>query len=232
MTVLVSEILASTSGPLLDPSFRRWDEVTRFAIVKSAQREIVRLKPSASTAYADITVVAGSRQAIPSTALRLLDVPRNLGADGSTPGQPITAIDRAVLDQMFPDWHSETVAAGTPVDHFAFDDRDPKNFWVYPRRPDTNWHIEALVSTPPADIVYVDTWDIAITLDDIWQVAIEDYIIARCLSGPKGREVPGSTQLALAHMQSFYAACDREDMIKLLVTPNRRRPDPSPTKAF
>ncbi len=231
MAALVSEIFDSASGPLLDPLFKRWGQGTRFALLKEAQREIVRLKPEANSGFINIELAAGSRQALPATALRLMDVSRNMGVDGGAPGLPIAVIDRALLDQMAPDWHFQMVAADAPVQHYAYDDRHPRYFWVYPRRPDGHWQVEALVSLPPADIVYVDTWDLAITLDDVWACAIADYIVARCLSGPQGVTVPGSVQLALAHMQSFYAACDREDMIKALITPNLRRPQPSPTKA-
>jgi hypothetical protein len=83
---------------------------------------------------------------------------------------------------------------------------------------------------PPADITYAGSYDIPITLDDVWQVPIEDYVIGRCLAGPKGQEVPGATQLAIAHMQNFYMACDREDLVKAMISPNRNWPNPSPTK--
>src|SRR5690554_214108 len=63
----------------------------------------VGLKPDASTVNEEVTLVAGTKQGIPATGLRLLDVIRN--TTGKMTGISVTT--RQSLDTVRRAWHSD-----------------------------------------------------------------------------------------------------------------------------
>ena len=62
------------------------------SVADAAQREIVTFKPAANAVIGSVLLTPGStRHALPAGTVALIDVPRNLGAAGTTPGRAISA---------------------------------------------------------------------------------------------------------------------------------------------
>lgn len=168
--------------------------------LNSGQREIVILKPNALTKNESVAMAAGTKQALPAAGLVLIDVIRNMGSDGLTPGRAITSIKREVLDVAIPDWHS-----GTPnvvAKHYVYDVRDPKNFYLVPPQPaGTSQRIEIIYSVTPTDLTAANQ---AISVDDIYEGVLIDYVLYRSYSKDAGGA--GNAELAIAHYQAFQSA--------------------------
>ena len=176
-TITAQAIVSRVQTTLLDETNVRWDEAELLDALNDGQREIVSLKPDAYSRNVIEQMVAGTKQSIAADGVILLDVVRNMGAAGSTPGRAVTRISRDDIDQPRPDWHNEVAAV--PSLHYIFDERDPKTFYVTPPQPVTPEYIEYIYSAAPTDVPDLAT---AITLDDIYQTALFYYIMFRAHS--------------------------------------------------
>lgn len=129
----------------------------------------------------------------------LIDVPRNMGSDGATPGAAIRVVSREILDAQHPEWHYEANAGGT-VQHFMFDVRDPKHYYIYPKAPATALYVEIIYSATPTDCSAGGV----IQIDDVYANALLDYVLYRAYS--KDAEYAQNANLAIAHYQAFVNA--------------------------
>ena len=207
--------LISTAGVILqDTSQVRFPQAELMTFLNDAQRELVLHRPDAKTVNGTMTCVAGSKQSIPTTGLRLIDVVRN------DAGRAITQIDRKILDETLPDWHN-TAADGTKkIEHFVYDPADPKNFYVYPNAT-SSMDIEIIYSTAPADLTYSSTQ--VITLDDIYANAILDYMLYRAYQ--KDSEYAGNADRSMMHYQSFANALGIKSRADAAIDPMPNNPD-------
>lgn len=194
--MLASTLITRANDILQDTTNVRWPEAELLRWLSDGQREVVLIKPEASVAHTTLQLTANNtKQSLPAAALQLIDVTRNMGADGATPGRAIRIIMREVLDAQRPDWHSET--ADSVVKHFMFDVRSPKTFYVYPR-PATAIYIEMVYSVSPADLT---TTSSPLGVDEVYANALLDYVLYRAYS--KDSEYAGNSQRAMAHYQAF-----------------------------
>jgi hypothetical protein len=163
-----------------------------------AQQQIVLLKPDAKTVTEPVQLVAGTKQSLAATRLRLIKITRNMGVAGLTPGSAITLMDLLALDQAEPDWHIAT--AKTVVRHYAFDDRVPKQFWVYPPvHAVTAVFVEQCASSVPTPCANLAAM---IDLDDIYALALGKCVLWQAFSADTSS--PGSLQRAMANGQQFF----------------------------
>jgi len=83
-------ILDKAEVLLLDPTNVRWPRNQLLDYLNDGQREVVIYRPDASMEDRVVALVdASTRQTLPANGLRLLDVVRNMGTDGATPGAPL-----------------------------------------------------------------------------------------------------------------------------------------------
>jgi hypothetical protein len=154
-------------------SATRWTPAEALLWLNDGQREIVHQLPKANPQRATPTIAAGTRQTLTGLGLtngiQVLDVVRNMAADGTTPGRAIIKRDRAWLDVRKPSWHSDT--ASDAYD-WMFDDRDPKAFYIYPAK--TSGKIEIIYSALPTDLTVIGD---AIALDDIYANALQWFML-------------------------------------------------------
>ena len=164
-TKLVSDIVTRASTILQDTTNVRWptDELVKW--VNDAQLEIVKLVPDAYTKSESVQLVPGTKQSLPASGIRLIEVVRNMGGAGSTPGRAVRKVPRMVLDTQHPDWHSESDAV---VKHYIFDTRDPKRFYVYPGQPSPANYVELVYSAAPPAVAISDV----ISIDDVYANSI------------------------------------------------------------
>lgn len=198
--ILASAIFDKALELLVDEAGIRWQPEKLRGWLNTGQRELVVLKPNALTKNEAVAVVAGSKQTLPAAGLVLIDVIRNMGDGGTTPGRAITSISRDALDTVMPDWHS--MEGSAVAKHYVYDVRDPKTFYLYPPQPaDTTQQVEIVYSVAPVDLTAATQ---PIAVDDIYEGCMIDYVLYRAYS--KDGVSPGNKELALAHYQAFQTA--------------------------
>lgn len=192
-TILVNSILERAATIVQDETGTRWPESELLKWLNDGQREIVLLKPDAYAQNESVALVAGTKQSIPAAGLSLIDVVRNMGTNGSTPGRAARLIRRKILDEQLPDWHSET--AQDEIKHFCFDDRDPKRFYVYPPSDGTS-QVEVVFSSAPVDVAIPTSTAHATTTEYILGAQIKvtisgtDYMFEAVVAGTSDGSAP------------------------------------------
>lgn len=214
MTISIASLLVRAGDLLQDVTNIRWTQDEMLRWVNDGQREIVLQRPEASAVNGPVLLAAGTKQTLPALGLRLLDLPRNMGVGGATPGRAIRLVQREVLDAQLPDWHSGT--ASVPVKHFMFDERNPRNYYVYPPVPASPAaYAEAIYSTSPTDC----TLNGNLNLDDIYGNVILDYILYRCYS--KDAEYAANATRAVGYYQVFASALGIKKSEDMNSSPNK-----------
>ena len=176
-TILASQIIADAAEILQDTGNVRWTALKLLNWISAGEREIVLLRPNANTVNEVVTLAAGTKQSLPAGGVLFLDMLRNMGTDGATPGRVPRFVKREDIDAENPDWHIDTASA--KVQHFIYDDRDQTHFYVYPKQPTTGFGtVEILYSATPAELTAVTD---AITLNDIYANALMNYVVYRAL---------------------------------------------------
>lgn len=212
MALTAQQIIDRAQRVLVDETSIRWPVSELLDWVNAGQVEIVRIAPDAYT-HSEVTqLVAGTRQSAPAAAMRLIDVMRNMGSDGTTPGRAIRPVDRTVLDVQQPDWHSSTPNA--QVLHYTFDMRDPKNFYVYPPQPDPAGYVELVYAGTPPLLELNDP----VAIDAVYENALLDYVLYRAFS--KDAEYAADGNRAVLHWQAFSDAITTKEAVDRGVEPN------------
>lgn len=207
--------MAITAGKLVDRAAKiaqdetsvRWLRTEWLDWLNDAQREVVMHKPDASSLIDTMSLVSGSLQSIPVNGIKLLDVTRNMGAFGVTPGKSIRLVDREILDAQIPGWHASTPSLA-PV-HYMIDWRAPTRFYVYPPAAVPS-SVEIIYSVSPTDCAGETS---TLTINEIYANAVLNYMLFRAYS--KDAEYAGNPQQAAAYYQLFAgevgakAAADR-----------------------
>jgi len=222
-------IIDRASKLLLDETNVRWSTTELLDWLNSGQNEIVILKPDTHVTVVEYQLVAGTKQSIPDgtsdfqdssdatvdAGIVLLDIVRNMGTDGETPGRAIQIVDREIMDSMNPDWHGDTASA--QVLYYMFNNDAPKIFYVYPQQPSSDQgYVEVQYSSKPTpvDSYAVDSY---IDLDDVYENVLLDYILYRGFAKDNSQE---SNAKAAAYYSQFRAALSGKDQMEEVIDPN------------
>jgi len=222
-TVLASNIIGRARTIFQDDTAVRWPDAECLGWLNDGQREIVILRPEANVVNATMALVAGTKQTIPAIGVQLIDVVRNMtGVGNATAGGVVRLVDREVLDSTIPTWHSDPAAANGEVQHYIFDGRDPKTFYVYPQASGTNG-VEIIYSASPTDVVGAGVGGVlngteVITLDGIYANALLDYILYRVYS--KDADYSGNASRAVSHYTAFNASLGLKIKSDTMINPN------------
>ena len=196
--IQVNDVVVRVGQLLQDTTHIRWPLAEKLQYITDAVREVCFYKPDACVKTAVANLVAGTKQAIPAEGTTLIDIVRNMGVGGATPGSAPRAVTREILDAQMPMWHAATASA--EVKHFVFDPQNQKVFYVYPPQPAVNpGSLELVYSAEPANATENGTLD----LDGTWLPAIVNYALYRCYS--KDAEYAANANLAAAYYQAFNA---------------------------
>jgi len=204
-TIKVIDVVKRVEDLLQDKNVR-WPRLELQNWINESYLQIVLLRPDANSKTGTLTCAVGTRQTLATgfpTALRLLDIVRNLATTSSK--KVVRLISRSVLDDQRPSWHTETGTVN--VQNYTFDPRQPKDFFVYP---------PALVTTQ-VEVVYADSpgahalteaqldptgsSTVLINLDDTYLSSIIDWGLYRAYS--KDAEYAANAQRAIAHNGAF-----------------------------
>lgn len=223
-TILASAIITKARDVLQDATAVRWIDAEALRWLSEGQRYITLHRPDASAITANITLVAGTKQTLPAAAMRLLDIVRNMGVGGSTPGAPIRIVDREVLDAQVSDWHTQ--AGITSFKHYVYDQRNPKSFYIYPPASGTSPQVEAVYTIVPAELAAVGN---AINIDDIYEPVLLDYFLYRALS--KNAEYAGDMNRATMYLNACNGALGIKGNVDIATSPNKNAPPYNPHSA-
>jgi hypothetical protein len=197
-TVTAKTIIDKASVQLIDLANIRWTRSELLAWLNDGLRQIVLIQPSASSTTVSKKLDAGTRQTLPTGGWLLLQMYRNMGTTGTTPGRAIRIVSRELLDNFNPNWHTATAAA--EVRNYIYDIQDQTVFYVYPPNTGTQY-VELNYSAQPTDLTSETE---AIPIFDIFQSALVDYILYRACS--KDAEYAPGLQLAQGYLATFVAA--------------------------
>lgn len=226
MPITGQNIIDRAADVLQDTTNVRWIPAELIRWLNSGQREIVKLRPDAKYTLAAVTLVQGTKQTLAAGSLRLLDVIRNMGANGTTPGKVIRLISREVLDAQNPDWHTEANAGGV-IKHYIYDVRYPLDYYVYPQVPASPVvQVELARSVAPTDLATAAS---NIDLPDTFEGSLIDYLLFRTYS--KDAEYAGDPARAAAYYQMFLAGLGMKTKVDIVVSPNTNMRNVNPNSA-
>lgn len=221
MTTAVDDLVSRVRKILTDEGAIRWTDAELILWLNDAQKEIVLYKPDAGAVNATVTLVTGTKQALPTGANRLLGVVRNMSAaSGGTGGRVIRAVSREILDSQEPNWHDPTVAGsaahGTEQKHYCYDEQDPLVYYVFPGVAGASY-IDIIYSAVPATAGAGGS----IGVTDIYGNAIVDYILYRAFQ--KEAEYSATNQRADKQYGLFLSAVTGKSQLDALTSPNAGR---------
>ena len=207
-TILCSAIVDKAEEQLMDTGNDRHAAADLFGWLKSGQRQAAIFKHDVSVTNASSILVAGVKQSIPTGGIQLINIPYNMGTTpGTTVGAPIHLVKMETLSRLNPTWTTDTAVA--TVESYMFDPRDPKTFYVYPPQPAATFgYVQHVYSVTPADPATIAA---AITLDDIYEPTLLDYILYRAYAKDSAQS-QFSAQRATAHWNMFVDSLGRKDL--------------------
>jgi hypothetical protein len=128
MTITAKSLIQRVVETANDKTSVHWsvNELVRY--LNDGMREIAMLRPEAFSVTEAFPAVAGAAQTIRSGGIKLIDVPHN-----GTPGAPGVAVykcEKRELDNVNSSWLTKSPVAAAV--NWAFNETDPKKFWVYP----------------------------------------------------------------------------------------------------
>jgi hypothetical protein len=204
MPIAAQSIVRRVVETLQDNTSVRWpvNELVRY--LNDGQREIVLYRPDAMVTNAAISLVAGSKQALPANGTKLIEIVRNTGGSRRS----VRLVNREILDSQAPNWHN--ITGSTEILHFMYDPRDPKIFYVYPPAAASGASLDAVYAALPTDVAEPADGALYtavtgnISVPDIYGNVIQDYVLYRAYS--KDSEYAGNAARAQAHYGAFANA--------------------------
>ncbi|NCC40556.1 MAG: hypothetical protein EOM21_14095 [Gammaproteobacteria bacterium] len=195
MAVAVEDIITRAQIILQDTTGTRWPTAELLNWLNDSYKEIVQARPDLyPVTTPTFTCVAGTRQVAPTGALRMIDVVRN----GGGTKRAVRLIDRRILDDQLPSWHSQS--GSTEIQHWMFDPRTPREFLVYPPAA-SGASLEIVYSAVPAPH---DTATGNIAIIDSYGNVMLDYILYRAYT--KDAEYTANAARAQAHYGAMQNA--------------------------
>jgi hypothetical protein len=213
-TVTAGSIIDKAATLLVDQGNTRWTRAELLSYVNLGQRQICVLSPGTNDKAAVIQLVLGTKQSIPSDGWKLMDVVRNMGTNGTTPGRAVRLVSRDLVDSILPNWHA--ARPNNVVQNYMVDKEDKTSFHVYP--PNTgNGYVEITYAYTPANITTEAT---AIAINDIYEPVLLDYVLYRACS--KDAEFAPGVQLAGGYLSTFLSAFPNRDKVEQELDPNEK----------
>lgn len=128
MTISAKSIIQRVVETANDKTSVHWsiNELVRY--LNDGMREIAMLRPEAFSLTASLAAAAGASQTIPTTGIKLIDVPHN--GTPAAPGMTVYKCEKRELDNVNSLWMQKTAVA-TAI-NWAPNESDPKKFWIYP----------------------------------------------------------------------------------------------------
>lgn len=155
-TYTVGSVIDICRKKILDEAKVDFDDAEMLNLFNLTGRLMVTLQPKVHTRIRTLKMQPGNKQmlsASPPVGLEVLDVVRNMGTDGLTPGRSIRATDRAFITRYVPTFSTDTANTDGSIWDWWPIPEYPEQFYVHPKSDGTGY-IEVEQAEVPADIVY------------------------------------------------------------------------------
>jgi hypothetical protein len=226
MPVTANTILTRVRSQLIDdgltrlpPGPVRWtdDELLRW--LSDGQRTLVAMDPALGEITAPLALSQGTKQVLPVGAFMLLDIKRNMGTDGETPGRVVTVVTRENLDRVDPNWHASLRSDVTL--HYVYDPKQPRVYYVYPPSTGLNY-LDVSRAASPADFTAMND---VMTVPDLYQTALFDYVMFR--AHQKDTDYAAGNDKAQAYLGLFQMFVGGHTQAVVDESPNRQLGEPN-----
>lgn len=214
---MIAGLILERAGLLLsDTGFERWSRAALLGFLNEAVRQVVLVRPDASAVVETVLLAAGTRQSLPSGAVRLLGILRNMGPDGLTPGRPVRLGDLSAQNAADPEWHAGQSAAA--ISEYFYDLRTPSTYYVRPPASESPpVHLEiAYTALPP--VLASEEDDLG--LDEMYAGPLLDWTLYRAFHADT--ESAAGRARAETHFKAFYQSLDRKTQSDVAVAPANR----------
>lgn len=175
MALTAGNIIARATDALFDPTGVRWDPTVLLGHLNDGQRAICSIRPDACSTTENVQLAAGVKQELPVEAIRLLDVVRNMGGGGATPGASIVAADMDKVKRYNPGW--ATATASDTIKAFMYDPRTPTVFYVFPPLSGSTY-VECKLAKLPTDCASTSS---PLSIHDGYANPLLSYVLFRAL---------------------------------------------------
>ena len=220
-TILASAILSDCATILMDTTPTRWSDAEKLGYLNDGQKQAVIFKPDVWTVNDEYKLVAGTKQRMPdgstsyvnaaaatlNEAIQLLEVVRNMGLTGTVAGPAIDRVDLKDMNAINPDWHEATASA--EAQSYIYDERYPQHYYVYPPQPVAPGYIEVIYSAVPTAVA---TTGKAITISDIYELTLQNYILHRCYGKDAALSLYNAGR-SVYHWNMFVQSLGRMDLV-------------------
>lgn len=215
--MIAGDIIRKVRDGLQDDNQVRWTDSELLDYLNAAILMLALVRPDSSQKNVAHKLTAGTKQSIPVDGLRFLKVSRNLGADGNTPGYPVTDAKLATLNALDRSWHKKT--GKTYISSYAFDEKIPKEFYCHPPvSSSVNVYVDLYYSASPVPIIDIEDEDPLIA-DDVYEAPIKMWMLH--LAFAKELSSVSSQQLSARYENSFYQALGIKSKVDLNISPNK-----------
>jgi hypothetical protein len=165
--------------------------------LNEAIRAVSLHRPDSSATTANVALVSGTKQSLPSDCVRLIRVVRNKSGSGATTtGKSIRLMDLNRISDRVVDWHN---VVGDDVLEYAYEQSNQNTFWVYPHiGSSVNKFVEVIYQRSIPDVVSADTFPI----NDLYSVAVKEWMLYSLWSSDN--EQSPNYQAALKKQEIFF----------------------------
>jgi len=165
-------------------------------------RDCVIYAPEANPVIEPVKLAAAVKHSIPAGGLALINIIRNMGTDGLTPGEAIFPSTVKIVQSFDPSWNTATAAA--VIQNFM--PETDRTFYSYPPGDGTGY-VEMEYSKVPTAVAYDANgdWESAMVgVTDKYVTAVLNSILARAFS--KDTDFPGNLERSADHERQFMQA--------------------------
>jgi hypothetical protein len=178
LSFIVNDYVVDSALLYGDVDYDRVSEADWIRYLNAAIRALILVRPDAGSTTSNVQLVAGVKQSIPADSLRLLDITRNMGDDGDTPGKIITPAKRQHIDYSNLLWPAAT--GDVAVDNFSYDRNAPTVFYVTPPVSDaTDVYVEMITSKLPTTLAATDD---SMEVNDLFFEPLVQYMLYKAFS--------------------------------------------------
>ena len=171
--MFASDIILRVRDLVVDPDAVRWTDLEMLRWIGDGQKFIIHFRPDSTSVSEVIALGAGSKQVLPPSSLRLLDINNAVKPDG-TPANAVTLVDRQILDSQVPGWQGAKPTL--LVQHYVYDNRVPNEFRVCPPAV-AGAKLDISTSKEPVDPTYAND---RLSLFDAYRDMLVSYVCHRC----------------------------------------------------
>lgn len=249
ITTTVKQFLRSVGETLQDisPQYSRWPEIELVVYANYAQRAIAKYLPQAGSRVDAIKLLPGTKQDLTRVlaanilpgdgstpadvhGIALLDLVRNMGANGATPGRVVRLIDRYTKDTNDPLWHTKT---GAEIREYVHDKQTPRIFYAVPGVPsagpdvwiEVSWMAEpraiAAGGEPGSEVyAYAGPSTALMGIHDQFIEDAHNYVVA--MASLKRSKNTENMQRASVHTTLFTSSINTQATVLTGVNPNMK----------